>query len=1053
MDKSRFIICRAAAGSGKTYTLVRNYLELAFSARESELGSRFSHILAITFTKKAVNEMKERILRELDNMAARGAECPMGRDLGERMGLDSGTLQRYAETVRQGILHNYSDFAVMTIDSFVQHIVRTFAHDLGLPMKFNVNIDYTDLIQNAVDNLMALIGTEGEEGLTRVLCDFGNSCMAEGKSHNIELQLKEEAKELFKEQTPEYLEELKQLDADAFRSIHNRMREAVKEYEKQMMGLGQEGVEAIKRAGLTIKDFFQGASGAGGFFKKLAEGNFAAPNSYALAYLEEDKLGGGKATKETVEKLADLKPTLQEIYQRIKNLSDSETKLYNTRTKLLANLYKMALLNKMNEMVELYSKDNEIVHISEFNKRIAHIVQEEPAPFIYERIGNRYYNYLIDEFQDTSRMQWQNLVPLVENGVGAGHTSLVVGDGKQAIYRFRQGDVEQFASLPHVDSPLHGALLEAPGIGEITRLEKNFRTKRLVVEFNNGFFEWTVSNVFPENKEMVQIYLGENEEPDLKQKVTKEGGYVQIGFWDATEHTTLWQEMLTDIREQTEEKGYGYRDITILARDNKTLSEISTYLIDNGIPVISSEALLLTQSNVVMMMVSLLQYLIDGTDRVAAAKVLMYLRHIGKLKRDYARDFAASKTAVDLDEIVAREGLELNCSVLRSLGLYDCCEEALRMLHIQDVETAYTASWLDVAAYYANNYRYDLREFLDWFEQQKKNLSTNMASDLDAINLMTIHKAKGLEAPIVIYPILQERTKTVNIWVHIDPSTNLELPASQITLKADTSTLFDAERDAEVLKREMDDLNVLYVALTRPKEKLMLYCQNPSTGKSQSATKSYSNLLFDYIQQHPSEGRGRSDTYVWGENEAKHISETEEKKPANVELKEVMFPRWTNRIAIAEQAAAIFGELDETSQRRGTQVHDLLATIKHSGESSQALAAYISKNKIENNEAEKLEMILNNMLGDTKVARFFAPEYSCKNECSLVWNGEVLRPDRIVMAENETWVIDFKTGIPKAEHRLQVGRYCEAVQSMGYPCVKGYLLYIGGEKCQVMPCE
>ena len=427
MDNSRFIICRASAGSGKTYTLVRQYLLLAFSANEQELPSRFKRILAITFTNKAANEMKERILRELDNISLLGTGTPMGADIADRTSLDSTTLQRYAAIVRQAVLHNYSDLSVCTIDSFMHRIVRTFAHDLDLPMNFDVQIDNDILIQSAVDDLMSLAGAEGQEELTEVLCDFAESRMTDGKSYMIENELASLAQELFKEQTPQYLRLLKDIDSPQFRSIHRSMVADNRAYERRLAALGQQAVDTFTAAGLADTDFFHGSTGAGVYFRKLASGLIVEPNSYVLAYLEGDKLGSAKCTPSVRDALATVKPPLADLFTQIQQLRSTDEVLYNTRQLLLKNIYSLALLNKLNLLIDHYSKENEIVHISEFNQRISEVVQDEPVPFIYERIGNRYYNYLIDEFQDTSRLQWQNLVPLLENGVGSGHTSLVVG--------------------------------------------------------------------------------------------------------------------------------------------------------------------------------------------------------------------------------------------------------------------------------------------------------------------------------------------------------------------------------------------------------------------------------------------------------------------------------------------------------------------------------------------------------------------------------------------------------------------------------------------------
>ena len=727
MNTSRFIICRAAAGSGKTYTLVRQYLQLAFSAHESQLPQRFTHILAITFTNKAANEMKERILHELDNIATLGIDSPMGSDLSKQLGLPDTTLKRYADIVRRAILHNYSDFAVCTIDSFMHRIVRTFAHDLNLPLNFNVYIENDELIQHAVDELMSLAGTEGQEELTEMLCEFAESRMNDGKSYMVERELTELAEELFKEQSEAFLESLRNIDTTQFRNIQHQMIAANRQYEQKMRELGDQGLAIITDANLTEEDFYYGTKGAGAFFRKLSENNIDEPNSYTLAYLKGDKLGNSKCSSSTRNALEKVKPQLQDIFQRYQQLFQNEGLLYSSRRLLLKNIYSLALLNKLGSLVEDYAYDNEIVHISEFNKRISDVVRNEPAPFIYERLGNRYWNYLIDEFQDTSRMQWHNLVPLVENGVASDHTSLVVGDGKQAIYRFRQGDVEQFMALPHVDNPLHGHILEHPGVSTITLLHKNFRTGDTIVTFNNLFFEWVIRNRFDDNAELKDIYLGKGDSPDLIQTPTKPGGYVQVGFWELPDgNEPLWQEMLSDIQRQVDELGYCYRDITLLARDKRTLSEISSFLTENHVPVISSESFLLTQSQVVMLLRSLLQYLMNSSDRVAAARVLIYLRNLGLIQRDFSYDFLATRntTLLNLDTLLKEEGLPLNCDHLRRLGLYDCCEEALRMLRLDGIETAYTATFLNVVAKYSSGHRQDLAEFLEWFDEQKDHLST-----------------------------------------------------------------------------------------------------------------------------------------------------------------------------------------------------------------------------------------------------------------------------------------------------------------------------------------
>ncbi len=1048
MDNSRFIICRASAGSGKTYTLVRQYLLLAFSASEDNLSMRFKRILAITFTNKAANEMKERILHELDNMADNGLSSPMGKDIADQLHLGNDTLKHYAETVRQAILHNYSDLAVCTIDSFMHRIVRTFAHDLNLPMNFDVQIDNDTLIQSAVDDLMALAGTEGQQELTEMLCDFAESRMADGKSYMIERELATLAQELFKEHTPQYLRLLRDTDSSEFRQIHRQMATENRSYEQRLKALGQKAVDTFTAARLSDNDFYHSTTGAGVYFRKLANGVINDPNSYVLAYLEGDKLGSTKATPAVTDALTQAKPELYNIYKDIQQLRATEEPLYNTRQLLLKNLYSLALLNKLGQLVAQYSRDNEIVHISEFNHRISEVVQDEPAPFIYERIGNRYHNYLIDEFQDTSRLQWQNLVPLVENGIASGHTSLVVGDGKQAIYRFRQGDVGQFIALPHVDNPIHGRLFEQPGISIISNLENNFRTARTIVEFNNEFFSWAIQNRFADNPELQSIYVGNGDTPALVQSPVKEGGHVQAGFYDLDgDRTPVWDEMLTDINRLATEQGYHYRDITVLARDNRTLGEISTHFTSHGIPVVSGESFLLSQSRVVMLLRSMLQYLLDTTDRVSAARVALYLYSLGLTTYNLDPAFLNNRLPIDLESLLENEGLSLNIDHLRTLDLYDCCEELVRMLRLDGIETAYTATFLNVVSKYTNSHRHDLAEFLEWFDEQKDRLSTNTASDLDAVRLMTIHKAKGLEAPVVLYPIFNKRDIQDDIWVQIDPGTGLPLPAGLVHPIQGKPSLFDDQYNEEKQKNDMDRINVLYVALTRPKEQLLLYCQTPPKDNPTC----YTALLRDYMSLRTDTREIRPNVAAIGNTEPTSDRHSDP-NPSTESLSTVSFPSWNARIAIAEQSAHIFSQLDDTAIRHGNQVHEVLSLIYSTDDTDNALDTYCRRTRADDDTAATLKQTLHNMMQQPEVARFFNSKFPSKNECNIAWNNEVIRPDRIVFTPECVWVIDYKTGQPKPEHIDQVLHYCDVLQAMGNPTVKGYLVYLGTERCQVLPC-
>lgn len=1037
-----FIICRASAGSGKTYRLVKQYLKLAFSASEQELHNRFKSILAITFTNKAANEMKDRVLSYLDEIIDQGMGSSMAKDLCGELSVNIDTLQHYAKIVSTSILHNYSDLAICTIDSFTHHIVRTFAHDLGVAPNFEVMIDPKELIQESVDGLMSLAGSPNDDGLTNLMCDFSESLMEETGKYNIEGAIRKLAEEVFKEDTPQFLNQLQAIPIEEFREKYKKLKEENKSFEKQLRQLGSDALNLLNSNNIDANDLYQGKSGIYGFFNKIANGNFAAPGKNALSFIEEGKSTSAKCSASKQNVIAGLRPDIESHYRKIEQLRQGGLDLYNSRKVVLDNLYTLAMLNKINAIISEYYKENGLLHISEFNKMIAEIVQKEPAPFIYERIGNKYQNYLIDEFQDTSKLQWQNLVPLLENGVSNHNLSLIVGDGKQAIYRFRKGDVEQFNALPDVDSKLHGTLLKQTGIYQKDRLECNRRSTRTIVDFNNEFFKWAVRGRFANNKGIVQTYIGEKpDKPDLVQDSVKVGGYAQVGFYDDKESKDLlWEQLLQTIRQQVDEKGYQYRDIAILARTNKTLSVISNYLSANNIPIVSSESFLITNSTVAQLICAMLRYLINPHERLYNLLVLEHLQSLSGIEFDTERLFLNSKN-ISLETYLKNYGLEIHSDQLRSMSLYDCCEQIVRQLKIDGIEKAYTATFLGVVANYTKTHHDDINEFLEWFDKQKEKISTATASNQDAVQLMTIHKAKGLEAPIVLYPILNTRAKnTVNLWVNVKDQ-RLEVPVCMVKLNDKTSTLFDDTYNEERKKAEMDDLNVLYVALTRPKEKLLIFCEKPPKDPGID----YISLLHEYAQQHLSPINGNTDLYYAGEDSNKKASDPKAEKFACQSLESVSFPDWADKIRIANQGSQVLDKEQQEHILHGLRMHEILASIITPEDINNAIEQFVARHPLEPNETDKLKSDLTTLVNDNQCKRFFEPCNKVLNEQSLYYHGKVLRPDRIVFFDNETWVVDFKTGGFHETYRQQIADYCDALAEMGHPNVKGCLLFVGSK--------
>lgn len=1090
-----FVICKAAAGSGKTFTLVREYLKLAMLPPRGEgegwrehwerwLPFRFAGILAITFTNKAAGEMKSRVMDSLLAIAASepgGGLDGMGGSLLDalnstpeysRRPLQADELRRMAAVLYSAVLHRYTDLSVCTIDSFMHRVVRTFAHELDKPVDFEVMIDHDELVEQAVEGLMAQVGKAGNEELTRVVEAFSRSRMEEDKGYRIEGALVSLAAQLFREDASHYLDALSQLRMGDFIDMQRELSEENRRFERQVADCGARMMEALSSIGVADIDCAGGAKGFYGYFRSVAEGSVRPLTKTAAKAFEEGRLCSAKCGDAAREALDEAAPDLTDIYLDLRSLvgvaeggEDDEggpLRDYSTRLILLRNIYSMALLGELNSRLRQYAAENGVVHLSEFNQMIGGIVAEQPAPFIYERLGNRYRHFLIDEFQDTSVLQWHNLVPLLENGVSQRHESLVVGDGKQAIYRFRQGDVRQFVALPRVEGlPLHGQTLAAEGNYSQVQLTENYRTAERIVAFNNGFFEWLLAHSpYSGNELAQQIYIGRRDgegRPELFQHLPeggRPGGRVDLRLVEGDAKEGVCEHIRATIERLVTEEGYRQSDIMVLARYNRELDVISTYLQSHHegmrIEVTSSESFFLCRSHAVMALVSALRLVDDPSDRVAAASLMQCLFALGLVASPHDDDFLGGGVS-DVRSMLLAEGrgFDLRLDYLASLDLYDCCEEAVRQLHLDGFDTAYVASLLGRVNDYSVRHHDGVGGFLSWFDEHasadftlatRRQLSAASPEGVDAVRLLTIHKAKGLEAPVVIVPVFASSAKGYSLWVDLGeglPIAGHRLPAAYVELGQKSSTRFDPTRDAERRLHEVDMLNVLYVALTRPREQL--YVVGVKQREDSKAEPGFAQLMAEYIEQcNPDLGGGPTR----GEAPRGAAQATAEAVP----LRHVSFADWTSKVQVASPAENALTPLLERSIRLGNWLHAAMALVGDAQSVDKALSDFADREALPDGDMEEVARMVRAVVSHPEAGRFFGHGCVVKTECDMVDAQGVIRPDRIVLAQGETWVVDFKTGRDMgADHDRQLARYCAALREMGYPRVSGWLVYAGDE--------
>ena len=1076
ISRGPFVICKAAAGSGKTFNLVKEYLKLAMAGGPGNVKTRFRGILAITFTNKAANEMKTRIMDYLGEMAKYGADpkkSKMGRVLLPALNeerairhlsaLVDSDLRDMSAELRSAILHRYSDLSVCTIDSFMHRVVRTFAHDLEQPVNFEVMIEQDDLVEHAVSGLMSLVGTAGNEALTEVVKRFAVSNMEEDKGFDIVRSLTLLAGQLFSEGTDRFLHSLSRYSLQDYMDMYSGYRRYCDDYEHRVEALGAKAMDLLRSIGMGVDNCNRGKTGFYGFFSKMEafreavrEHKLLTINSYVVNVFESSDYSGDLLckSKTTFPGTETIAQPLREVYFELKELLDGPLVDYNTCKLLLGRLFSMALLGELDRQMRAYAKDNEVVHLSDFNRLINKVVQEEPMPFVYERLGTRYHHFLIDEFQDTSVLQWQNLVPLVEGGVAEGRESLVVGDGKQAIYRFRQGDVRQFVALPKVEGmEYHGATLSMPGNYTIASLDVNYRTADAVVDFNNDFFSWLVRRYYDDEEGVGlahRIYLGPDKDCPggkevLRQKYDESRedrpeGHVGIAFVDPEDPDAISRQVVAIIDRLVKEQGYHASDIMILGRTKKELAAIGSYLLEHsGYEQCSAESFYLRNSQAVMVMVAALRYLHDGADRVSAAELLSRLNAMGIISSTHDEVFLGSGP-VDLQEELVGEGIDFNTGYLLSMDLYGCCEELLRRLHLEGVDMAYTSSLLNRAAAFSARHNQSLGDFLEWFDNHP-DLSASSSDGGDAVRLMTIHKAKGLQAPVVVCPFFGGGSRGNEIWVDAAKEfapCEKSLPAAYVSLNQSTSTRFDSDRDRERESSAVDDLNILYVAFTRPEEQLFVVCPEPKKG---GEALTYARMIREFV----------GDRTDFGDRDFKHVvpekredDDEADEPPQERYIRQVASADWVGRVAFASPAEKSITPMLEERVRFGIHAHGLLSGIEHADDDvGTIIDTFVKREKVDDAERGRLEALVHNVLSHPDTARFFNPAYRVKNECDLTDGSKTGRPDRVVFAPDETWVVDFKTGADlQDEYDDQLQRYCRAIKAMGYPKVSGWLVFL-----------
>ncbi|WP_299246897.1 UvrD-helicase domain-containing protein [uncultured Aquimarina sp.] len=1034
-----FTIYNAAAGAGKTYTLVKAYLVALLTG---EYKDAYKNILAITFTNKAVAEMKTRVIENL--VGIRSAETSskfelLLNDIVQETGLEKQAVKQKADRILKSILHNYAAFDIVTIDTFTHRVIRTFAKDLGIPMNFEIEMDTESLIEESVDAVIAKVGEDTT--LTETIIDFALSKLEDDKSWDITIELNKVARLLFSENDRAHLNNLSDKTAEDFENLKAILKHKISEAKKDISSSSKEILNQIRDNGLEYKDFTRGSIPA--HFQKLAVGDTKLDFKAAWKQnIESASFYGAKLDPHKKEAIDSIRPLIEQVFSESKQ-QILDIKLYEN---IIKNLTPLSVLNVINKELQKIKKERSILLISEFNKIISEAIQDQPAPFIYERLGERYRDYFIDEFQDTSELQWNNIVPLIDNAISSETLSgkrgklTIVGDAKQAIYRWRGGKAEQFINLSLDQNPFS---VEEK---QVLNLPKNYRSHQEIIKFNNDLFT-LLSNDFSDDLHKKLYLLGNNQEYN-----DKKGGYVQLSFIEAKnvdEENEIYPERVYESVLELKERGYLLNEICILTRKQKEGAVIADFLTEKGMSIISSETLLLKNDPRVRFIVDMLTWFVYPDELLSKTNVLHFITEEFSIpeKHTFLKQLVFADKKTFCDEVKSL-GVEFSFAQLDVKPLYEGVEYIINSFNLTSVSPAYVQFLLDVIFGYTQKHAEGIIGFLSYWDHKKDKLSIIAPEGEEAIQIMTIHKAKGLEFPCVIYPYAN-----IDIYREIEPKTWLpvakkDFSGFQEVFVNYNKELSDYGMQAEKIVQErqsqleLDAFNLLYVALTRAEEQLYIISKAEINSKGEGNSNKFSGKLINYLK-HIGIWCDEQLSYDFG-NAAKPFKETVSvnSKTKNITLTKFENSRKKRKVHIVTNSGKLWDTSQAAAIEKGNLIHELMASIYSHKDLNKVVENAFETGMISFLDRETLYNELKMVLDHPELSKYFSEDKQVLNEREIISNGRIYRPDRVVIdAQGEAAIIDYKTGEHSASHGNQLEEYSLLLQKIGYKLNNKILVY------------
>jgi len=1049
-DSKRFHIYKSSAGSGKTTSLIGKYLELSLI---SSNPFAFKSILAITFTNKAADELKERFISALRLL--KSINPSNDKDLNKvevqhllgSLKIKPSELKSRAQKVFDIALRDYDEIGISTIDSFNHGLISSFSRDLRIKSDFEVELDEKQFFSETVDRLFERVGTDHH--LTHHLLGYLQQSIEEDKKSNITGRLNALKHLVTKEDAIRPMESLLNIEPASFKKTKKTLFPIIQNFESRCRKIGDAAQSIFEEVGVTADDLKYKKNGYVGYFRKLSgfNGSYVTLHKNLLPEVEQTWLGKG-ASAAIVSAMSTKQDDLIQLYRSAEKLFENDYSEYITASKLLSEIDLIALLADLAfEMKEL-SKEKNVLLISEFNRIISKSMRDEPVAYIYEKYGNRYKHILIDEFQDTSELQWKNITPFISDSLASGQFNMVVGDAKQSIYRWRGGKAEQLIDLPELDhSDVHISESDRVTIrsnAQVIPLDTNYRSLPVIVNFNNQLID-RLKN-FLTNPE--GSFRAEYEGASAIQKVPdhKEGGFVQ---WTELDKNALPELVANQVKSavmDAHQDGYTYGDMAILVRKKSDdVNAIIEGLTGANIPLTTKDSFGLDMNPVVELLISFLRLSIAPDLAPAQIKAMREICRLIEIPFEPTTYWIAQNKEgrIDFDKFLFEINCDFSLGELAGLSAIDICSVVIKNFIPEPSKgDVFIQSFLNYIL--EKGYSSSAAEILHWWDHLNNKPEAKVGDSDNQVKIMTIHKSKGLQFPVVIIPNLNWKfsNKTEKKWISIKDTHRIPFDYLPLSMGKSLEQM-DYEKEYQSYQEELhfDNLNLIYVAITRPSQRLYLYHNNGWSNETGSViSKAYDEIVNEkgsklnptrYESSPESEGVVSSIQFGIKSEPSHSIEKSRITRLAPINMD----------ITPLQERFKISNESISSHRLSGVLFHELAARTNTLNEAHNQLDKWRKNNSVSDKKLQELRTWIEALYADQMYQELMLNSVKLA-ERTLHIDGEVHRPDVVFKTNVGFTVIDFKTGQEDDRHLAQVQSYLDALAQIEGSQGTGYVIYL-----------